>query len=727
MNLHTKTLLAAAVAAACLPAHAAEPAPVPAPAPTERDPNAKQMSAIRVEEDIVVEGLKASTQSSSSKMELSLRETPQSITVITAESLEDRQVTDFGQALELAAGVTQFSGTGPFAGQAGFGFSETTIRGIAIDDTNDVREDGFINTTYFAMPDMALYERIEVLKGPNSVAYGRGSAGGLINRVRKKPTAERQLDLDLTLGAFDTYRADVDATGALNGSGSVTGRWVGAYSDEGSFVDGVKLERTLLAPSVEFELTDTTRLLFEGLYQHDAFIPNTGMPLRDSGDGHFVAPDISRSLYVGVPTKQDNEWNIYSGNVRLEQQLGDDWLMTLRLNKNKTESPIRTDRYAYGLSDEGETQLLKNDFTIDRDIWAAELKFSGDIDIAGVPVKLATGVEFNDNDYHRRGAYAYLGFANIYEANFADLPDVEELTPGFEYTTHDRAKGAYLQAQVKPTDRLGILLGLRHDATDAQYNDLTNDSESRKKDSDWSGRLGVTWDFSDTISGYGMYGQSFSPVLFDVDQDGNILEPETGEIFEVGVKTEWLDRRLGVNAAIYRVDRQNMPVGAIVAPGDPPYSVSAGLQRSDGYEIEVNGEPVPGWKLSAAYNRVDSEFKDPRDPFYGEQPGGSADWQLGLFTSYELQEGPLQGFGFGATLFSIGERGLSPFEHGTLDGYERVDLNLFYNGLANYEIALSVRNVLDERYVEGADRSGAIAMFGSPPAWLLTLRYKFGE
>ena len=723
MMTPSRTLIAVAVAAACVPARAADPAPAPA----ERDPNAKQMSAIRVEEDIVVEGLKARTQSSSSKMELSLRETPQSITVITAESLEDRQVTDFGQALELAAGVTQFSGTGPFAGQAGFGFSETTIRGIAIDDTNDVREDGFINTTYFAMPDMALYDRIEVLKGPNSVAYGRGSAGGLINRVRKKPLAEQRLDLDLTVGAFDTYRADVDATGALNTSGSITGRLVGAYADEGSFIDGVDLKRTLFAPSVELELTDTTRLLFEGLYQNDSFIPNTGMPLRDSGDGHFVAPDISRSLYVGVPTKKDNEWNIYSGNVRLEQQLGDDWLMTLRLNKNKTESPINTDRYAYGLSDTGDTLLTRSAFTIDRDIWAAELKFSGDLDIAGVPVKLATGVEFNDNDYHRRGAYAYLGYANIYLQDFAAPPDVDELTPGFEYTTHDRARGAYLQAQVKPTDRLGILVGLRYDATDSQYNDLTNDGESRKKDSDWSGRIGLTWEFTDTISSYVMYGQSFSPVLYDVDQDGKILDAEAGEIFEVGAKSEWFDGRLGVNAAIYRVDRENMPVAAIVGPGDPPYSVSAGLQRSEGYEVEVNGELLPGWKISAAYNRVDSEFKDPRDPFYGEQPGGSADWQSGLFTSYELQDGPLKGLGFGATVFSIGERGLSPFEHGTLDGYDRVDLTLFYNGLAKYEFALSVRNVLDERYVEGADRSGAIAMFGSPPAWLLSLRYRFGE
>jgi iron complex outermembrane recepter protein len=706
-----KSLIATAVAAACVPAHA------------EDEP--KQLGKIRVEADEPEEGLKAETQSTSSKMELSLRETPQSVTVITADSLKDRQVKDLGQALELAAGVTQFSGTGPFAGQAGFGFNATTIRGIPIDDVNDVRDDGFINTTYFAIPDMAIYDRIEVIKGPNSVAYGRGSAGGLINRIRKKPRAERVADFELNVGAFDTYRADVDLAGALNSSGSVTGRLVGAYADEGSFVDGVELQRTVLAPSLAFDVTDTTRVMFEGLYQHDSFVPNTGMPLRDDGDGHYVAPDIRRSLYLGVPTQAKTPWDIRAATVQVEQQLGDTWLASLRLNKNNTDSPIRTDNYAYGLSDTGDTFLSASKFSINRDTWAAELRFSGDVNVGDVPVKVAAGVELSDNDYHRSGQYANLGYANIYDENF-DLP-AQPYTPGFEYTTHDRAKGTYLQAQVKPTERLGILLGLRYDQTDAEYHNVTGDELSRKKDEDVSGKIGVTWEFNDNVSGYVVYAQSFSPVLFDVDQDGNILEPETGLIYEVGAKTEWFDRKLGVNAAIYRIDRDHIPVGAPVPPGDPPYSVSSGLQRSEGFEIEINGQPVPGWNISAAYNNVDSEFKDPLDRFFGQRPGGSADWQLGLYSSYELQGGPLKGLGFGATVFSIGERGLSPFELGSLKGYDRVDLNIFYNGLDKYEFALSMRNVLDERYVEGADRSGAIAMFGSPPAWLLTIRRHFGQ
>lgn len=720
-----KTLLAAAVATACVQARAAEPAEAPevrpTPSPSDKD-KPQQMAPVRVEADTDEESLKAETQSSSSKLELSLRETPQSVSVITQESLRARQVVDFGQALELAAGVNQFSGTGPFGGLPTFGFNELTIRGIAIDSVHDVREDGFINTTYFAIPDMAIYERVDVVKGPSSVAYGRGSAGGIVNRIRKKPLAEARGEVSASIGSFDTYRADADFTGPLNDANSVRGRVVAAYSDEGSFVDGVQTNRILLAPSVDFDLTDTTRLLLEGLYQHEEFVPNTGMPLVPVGDNRYRAPDVRRSLFFGVPSRTDNEWDIYSGKLQLEQAIGDNWFATLRLNANKTKSPIHADRYAYGF-DDGYTTMIRNDFAIDRDIWAGELQITGDLDIGGMPVKIAGGIEYTDNDYHRRGAYAYLGFANIYAEDFTALPDLP-LEPGVEYTTRNKASSAYLQAQIRPVERLSVLIGLRYDDADAEYNSITNASISRKQDDDITGRIGVTYDVTDNISVYGMYGESFLPTIFDVGADGQILDPETGEIYEAGVKTEWLDQRLAINAAVYRIDRDKIPVSV---PPTYAFAVSSGLQRSEGFELEINGQPLPGWNVSVAYNQLDSAFKDPDDPFFGATPGGTADWQVGLFSSYELQSGPLQGFGVGATVFAIDDRGVSTFSRGMLDGYERVDLNLFYKGLPSWEFALLVRNILDERYIEGADRPGAYAQFGSPTAALLTVRRSFGQ
>jgi hypothetical protein len=136
------------------------------------------------------QGFKAETQTTATKMPMSIRETPQAVTVITQESLRARQVQDLGQALETSAGVLQFTGTGPFAGQSPFGFDKITVRGMELDGNFNVLEDGFISPSSFYKPDLALYECVEVIKGPSSTLYGRGSSGGLINRVRKRPLSE---------------------------------------------------------------------------------------------------------------------------------------------------------------------------------------------------------------------------------------------------------------------------------------------------------------------------------------------------------------------------------------------------------------------------------------------------------------------------------------------------------------------------------------------------------
>jgi outer-membrane receptor for ferric coprogen and ferric-rhodotorulic acid len=252
------------------------------------------------------EGFKAETQTTATKMPLSIRETPQSISIITQDSLEARQVTDLGQALETAAGVIQTSGTGPFAGFSPFGFDKITVRGVALDGFFDVREDGFISPTFFSKPDVAIFERIEVVKGPASVLYGRGSAGGFVNRVRKKPLPEFYAELAPSVGSFDFYRLEGDVTGPLFKSERMRGRLVAAYQDANAFVDGVESERTVLAPSLELDVTDSTRLLLHGTYQEDQFIPNPGFPLQQDGN-IFKAPKILRSLFVGVPNTDENE------------------------------------------------------------------------------------------------------------------------------------------------------------------------------------------------------------------------------------------------------------------------------------------------------------------------------------------------------------------------------------------------------------------------------------
>src|SRR5262249_23717116 len=154
----------------------------------------------------------------------------------------------------------------------------------------------------YQVPDLAIYDRVEVVKGPNSMLFGRGSAGGLINRITKQPQREKRAEIAVSAGSYDTYRVDADLTGPLGDSRQ--GRLVAAYADSKSFVRGPSSERTVLAPSINFELSDRTRLLLSALQQEEDIIPNTGTPLIARGEHSFEAPDVDRRRFNGVPNQE---------------------------------------------------------------------------------------------------------------------------------------------------------------------------------------------------------------------------------------------------------------------------------------------------------------------------------------------------------------------------------------------------------------------------------------
>lgn len=672
-------------------------------------------------------GFKAEYQSSATKSAQSIRETPQSIGVVTRDSLEARQVQDLGQALETVAGVNQFSGTGPFAGMSAWGFDEAQVRGVDLDGFYDNREDGFITPTFWSSGDLAIYDRIETLKGPSSVLYGRSAAGGFINRVRKKPLAEPKLEGAASIGSYDHYRGELDATGPMFESKRARGRVVAVYQDEGSFVDGVKSRRKVFAPGFEVDVTETTRVLLMGLYQQDNFVSNNGFPLVLDGNT-YRAPLRDRSTFFGIPNDDWNEWTTLSGTIQVDQKIGDDWLATLRLNHLNQNSPIRLDSYAYSyatVTPGGNVGLYSSAFDLEQDLWSGELRLNGSFEVENVPTQLTVGMERSWTKSTRSSSYAYLGSVSIY-GDFSSVPTVDPGPTAPNYSTRSRESGYYAQVQVRPVDRLTLLAGGRFDRVKTEDERFMLGTSSRKTDEAFTGRVGVTYAFTDQISAYALYAQSFTPNPFNTDRSGGILDPTTGEIYETGLKTEWFDGKLGANLAIYRIYRDKAPIPDPANTVGESFSVSGGLQRSDGMELEINGEPVRGWKISFGGILLNSDFLEEDDPFFGSKPAGTADWQVGLFTSYELQTPPLKGLGFGAGLFAIGNRGVSSFAAGAeLEGYERADLYAFYNGIEGLKLSFQLRNVFDATYVEGADRTGAYAQFGAPRSVLLTARLRF--
>jgi len=675
-------------------------------------------------------GFKAEYQTTATKMAMPLKETPQAISVVTRDLLDARQVKDLAAAVELTSSVSNsvdgagvLTAPGMFGGQGQYQ-QRFVMRGQPV----VVRGDGFLigDTTV----DLAAYERVEVVKGPSGF-YGQGSLGGFINMVRNRPKVDTEVSLSLEAGSYDTYRTEADMTGSLSDDKNLSGRLSFVFEDSGSYVDSVNHQRVMFAPSLEAVINDRTRLLAQFIYQRDRFNANPGVPLQIEGNRLTLVPGFTdrEKLYGRVGDESESE--IIEILVRGDYEISDKWLASILLQKSKsnrdTVTPLYVSQYDGSLYFYGNRDKNQNDF------WAGELRLQGEYDAFGETHQVLMGIEHSDQKITRvwGAAYdpdTYYSPLNLFDQNvtkqpvfgFADIPIEVDRDSYVEQSSF------YAQTVLSLNDKAKLLIGGRYDRTkeshirrqDGGRNDFP------EPDSAFTGKVGLSYAISQNITAYGVVAESFSP-SYSLGIDGP-LDPIMGEGYELGLKTEWFDKKLGANLSVYRQDLTNRP---LPDPDNDTYSIAAGLHRTQGIELEIIGSPYPGWTLSASYMLMDNEFLDPDDPNYGLSIDGSVDQQFAMYSQYEFQEGKFKGLGLGATFLHVGERNFinvesSPYEQLSHEGYERVDLNLSYKAIPGWDINVLVRNVADEKYIESATGYyGAGNFFGSPRAVLLTASY----
>jgi TonB-dependent siderophore receptor len=577
--------------------------------------------------------------------------------------------------------------------------------------------------------DMVAFERIEVVKGPSSVLYGQGSLGGFVNLIRRKPESQFAGSVVAQVASFDTYRAEFDATGAFDDAGRVRGRVTAAYDDAGSFTEHVETRTITLAPSLAFELGADTRVLAQVLFQEDEYTPSRGTPLREGAGGELFAPDIARSLFTGVPSQEKSDGRVYLATLEIDKPINDNWLASLQFQK----SGVRTQRFfdAYSnaccMDTSGDVIMYSDTSKSEGDSWAGELRLDGRFEAFGRQHRLLFGFEHAQRDDDLAFGYTYLGPGNLYTQEF----QIANVIPGgarhqnfdFDATNNNLDQGAYGQVLFTLADRLKLLAGARYDWSEIEHRDNNTAELNTKDDGELTWRVGVTWEASQNLMVYGIYAQTFNPTV-DARSDANvILDPETGEGLEFGLKSEWFDGRLGATLAVFRQELDNIP---ITDPADDRYSINGGLQRTDGVEAEISGE-VDGLTVGLAATWLDSEYVDPRDPNFGFTPWGLIEHQASLFASYDFQGGPLEGFGIAATIVDVGDRrqGNSFTGEQFLAGYTRADLGVSYSGASNWDVSLQLRNVTNERYIERLRDRYQDNFFGAPRAYLLRTEYRF--
>lgn len=684
-------------------------------------------------------GFVAEYQTTATKMALPIRETPQAISVVTRDSMDARLVKDLSTAIELTAGVSNSgngqgirSGPGMFGGQG-----QADQKFVLRSQPSDIRSDGF--TVGSSGADLSAYERVEVVKGPSGF-YGQGSLGGFINMVRKKPQEEFDASLSVQLGSYNTYRTEMDVTGALNGDKNLRGRVTYAYEDAGSFVDDIESKRIMLAPSLEYIISDNTRVLTQLLYQKDEFDANPGVFLKLDGDQLSTYDNFSDPTELLGATGDKSNKKIIEFIARVDHEFSDRWLASLLLQTNKSTRDIiegnGTSIYNYGSG-----YLLYNAVEKDnweRDYWAGEFRLEGQFDAFGQEHQLLIGVEHNDQSRIRKfgQAYTYIGTPETFSGDFADYGFLsKEDIPTTVDRENDKDNSAiYAQTVLTLQEKTKLLIGVRYDKTSGHLTyHFTNgsDADDRSDDNSFTKRIGLTHEFNGNISAYGMYAESFEPTLSE-GRNG-ILDPITGESYEIGLKTDWFGNRLSATLAVYQHELDNRPLADPTNGQGESFSISSGLHRTEGIELELTGSPYPGLTIAAAASWMDNEFTEDGDPNKGLSIDGSVDNQFSLYANYELQNGSLKGFGLGATLVSVGDRQFinaneinqDNFYQMHLDGYERIDINLSYNGLQNWDMSLLIRNITDEGYIEIATGFEKSNYYGSPRAVLLQAKYHF--
>lgn len=684
-----RTFVSLCVLHAVSPLAFAETEPLGEPAQIELQALNITSSADSERADGPVEGYKASRSASATRTDTALHETPQSVSVVPKDVLQDTGATRLQDGLDYAGGVGRANN---FGGQ---GLTTFTVRGFT---TGEFYRNGFpINRGYPNAPDANTVERLEVIRGPASSLYGRGDPGGTFNVVSKQPLPESKVTLGSQFDDQGMHRATLDATGPLNQDGSLAYRLNLLGEGGESFRDDVESERYDVAPVLSWQVNDSTNIVFEGDFMRNNHPLDRGLTRYPTQTG-----SASRDTYIwekGSDNLLHNDNNM--AQVRFEHLLNDNWTLgggfqylDGSLKGNAVEA---TSAPADGRTLQRNFNYRKLEWT-DRD-W--QLNLTGHFDTGGFSHTLLTGVEYENYHYSsiiRRSTAPYT--IDIYDP----VPGQPRPELAAVPTTWDSEKletwAYFIQDQVALTERLKALAGVRFERFEHDYDDKRPvNRDFSKGENGVTPRFGLIYDLTDTVAVYANTARSFKPNS-GASLQGSGFDPEKGKSYELGVKWEAPDRQLSVDAAIYHIVKENVLTRD---PADPNYNLAAGEVRSRGLDINIAGNLTPEWRVIGGYAYVDAEVtKDNRLPT-GTRLANIPRNSFSLLNTYEFQDGLAKGLGLGVGVKYVDDRnGQTEAVTYNMDQYTVVDLLAFYKVNDNIRLNLDLKNLFNKEYDEGA-------------------------
>ncbi len=672
------------------------------PAAAQDDPSSEKVEKVKVTGKRNY--YKQDNTSTASKTDTILRDVPQSITVITRDLIDDQDMRTMSDVVRFVPGVSMGQGEGHRDAPTMRGNSSTADFFI-----DGVRDD----VQYFR--DLYNSERIEVLKGPNAMIFGRGGGGGVINRVFKVADGEETLAFTFHAGSFDSKRLSADVGDRVDDMLAV--RLNAVYENSESYRDFVNVERFGINPTALFAVSGDTRLHIG--YEHfsddrtvDRGVPSrNGRPLEIRESAFFGNPDLSYSE-VKVNLLNVTFEHEFSPNVQLRNR-------TLIAGYDKYYSNVHANSAVNGL---GNVSLQAYFSGTGRLNYFNQTDLIWEMTTGSIKHRILAGVElgWQGTDNTRAPNNNAAGVVNIFKpTTFAPVVFSSPLQAN---NTVDLALGAaYVQDQIELTEQFHIIAGLRFDRFDLEFDDKRPANADFKRTDDLvSPRVGVIYKPIVPLSFYASYAVSYLPQSGDqfsaLDVTLASLEPEEFVNLEAGVKWD-IFPSLALTAALYQLDRKN--TRAI----DPIslQTVLSGEQRSEGFEIGLSGNVTSEWSIMAGYSIQNSEITKTTTA----APAGRVvplvpEQTVSLWNHYRFAPGWAAALGVThqSEVFASLSNGV------ILPSFTRVDAALYYRINDNFKMQLNIENVFDETYWGTAHNDNNITP-GAPRAARLALSTQF--
>ncbi len=679
------------------------------------------LPAIIVTASTPVQKYLTKSSSTSTKTDTLLRDVPQSISIVSKKQIRDTAAQSLAEATRYTPGI---------GFQQGEGNRETPqFRGFAT--TADLFIDGVRDDVQYYR-DLYNIERIEVLKGPNGMIFGRSAVGGLINRVSKAPEWTSNRSGSVTIGTDKNLRATVDVNQVL--SDQVALRLNGLHENSDSYRDGVYIERSGINPTVTFKASDHTALTVGYEYFKDERIADRGIPsllgkpLSINASTFFGSAELSPvntelTAFTTTVSHQFNDNVKVTNKTRWSDQ--DKFYQNVFPGAvNASASTVSISAYNNATSREGifnQTDLHLN------------------FNTGSLQHVLLVGAEFAQQKTSNFRQTGYFGSAAT--ATSASVPVFNPLYTGpltFKQSLTDSdnisestSLGVYLQDQVILNKYIQLIAGVRFDSIKNDFLDKRTALNLSTKDSLVSPRLGLIYKPIEPVSIYANYSLSFQPRLGDqlagLTVTNQALDPEKFINYEIGTKWD-INQNLAATIAVYQLDRTNV---VILNPVNPSLTILGDGQRSQGVELELVGNITPQWSISAGYAYTQAEFTADTTTTLrnGAKVAQVPEHSVAIWNRYDIT--PIWGVGLGFTHRSsmLASNELiptlaAPIPNVELPTYIRTDAAIYYNADKSLQLQLNVENLLNRKYYLNAHNNNNITP-GSPLSVRLGVNFKF--